>query len=169
MTESAPKQKNRKKYLFFAIVLLFAAAGIATVAIHYVEQDNRAGTVYDCTLLSSDLASQEVCIDLEVVSSRAALTQGLSGRETLPPNEGMLFDFQSEDEYCMWMKDMNFSLDMIWLDQNGRVVDIKTSIHPNTYPDQVFCNEAAPARYVIEVSAGTVDLANITRGQQIQL
>src|SRR6187397_2216267 len=52
-------------------------------------------------------------IEVEVVSSQAELTKGLSGRQALPPNHGMLFMFDDDGYQPIWMKDMKFNLDIV--------------------------------------------------------
>lgn len=121
-----------------------------------------------CTPISNETASDDVCIQLERVSSPADVRQGLSGRESLALEEGMLFDFGREAEHCMWMKDMNFAIDIIWLDNEGVVVSALSNVPPESYPN-VFCNEDEPARYVIEVNAGIVEMARIAPGQAVEL
>ena len=58
---------------------------------------------------------------------------GLSGRSSLAENEGMLFIFDTPAVYEFWMKDMNFPLDFIWIN-NGLVVDLSEHIPP---PDKL--------------------------------
>lgn len=98
-----------------------------------------------------------------VADDAAKRKQGLSGRESLADNQGMLFDFHGSAERCMWMKDMNFSIDMIWLDEQKKVVAIEEDISPDTYP-RSFCAKAA---YVLELDAGQVDEAHIRVGQML--
>lgn len=105
-------------------------------------------------------------IQLERVSSPEKLQKGLSDRQSLPQDQGMLFIFNSAGKECFWMKDMNFPLDIIWLNSDKRVVTIKENVAPETYPES-FCPDA-PAQYVIEVNAGVAKKSNITIGSQLQ-
>lgn len=66
----------------------------------------------------------------------------------------------------MWMKDMNFSLDMIWLNEAKEIVDIKEDIKPETYPN-AFCGPGT-ARYVVEVNTGVVRAGDLRIGQQLR-
>ncbi len=101
-------------------------------------------------------------IDVIVADTPKERARGLSGREQLSDREGMLFEFSRPDEYCFWMKDMKFPIDIIWLGSNKQVVDIKSNVSPDTYP-QTFCpNE--PAQYVIEVGAGRANEWQISNG-----
>lgn len=92
--------------------------------------------------------------ELEKVDTDAARQKGLSGRDSLPSNAAMLFIFDTDDHWGIWMKDMKFPIDIIWLDKDYTVVDIKENASPESYPD-VF-RPRVPARYVLEVNAGVV-------------
>lgn len=106
-------------------------------------------------------------VDVIVADSPNERTRGLSGRERLAEREGMLFSFSDENEYCIWMKDMNFSIDAIWLDADQKVIDIKTNISPNTYPE-TFCPKK-PAKYILEVNAGSAQNWQIDLGDKAEL
>ena len=164
MTESAPKRSYAWLIAPFGILLLLITVGAVSVLV----ANNDQVSDQDCVKLSSEQATEDVCITLEEVVNREDKARGLSGRDYLPIDKGMLFDFGDSGEHCMWMPDMHFSIDMIWLDQSGEVVDIAEDVHPDTYPE-TFCNETAPARYVIEVNAGVAETAAMSPGQQIQL
>jgi uncharacterized membrane protein (UPF0127 family) len=92
--------------------------------------------------------------------------QGLSEIKKLKDNEGMIFIFNKPDYYAFWMKDMNFPLDFIYLN-NNKVVDIKENISPQTYP-QAF-EPVNPSDKIIEVNVGTVQKLSIKKGDIIQL
>jgi len=107
------------------------------------------------------------CLKVEPVSSPSDLARGLSFRDSLAMNSGMLFEFEQDDIQCFWMKDMRFAIDMIWLDANGKVVHIKPNATPGSYPAQ-FC-PPQPARYVLEVNKGATQAAGVTIGDQLKL
>lgn len=107
------------------------------------------------------------CLQLEVADTPAARRQGLSGRTELPAGQGMLFVYQQSGEYGFWMKDMNFAIDIIWIDENDQVVTIKRSAAPSSYPKTFY--PAAAAKNVIETPAGFTQTANINSGDQLNL
>lgn len=113
---------------------------------------------------SIEFGSQRLSI--EYASTEAARQRGLSGRADLARDHAMLFVFDRADEYCFWMKDMRFSLDIIWLDDNKRVVSIRDTVRPETYP-QNFCPDK-PARYVVEVNAGVARAARLHEGDTVK-
>lgn len=104
---------------------------------------------------------------LEIVSSEAARERGLSGRTALAADKGMFFAFPSDGAQCMWMKDMAFPIDMVWLDAAKRVVHVEPAVAPETYPKE-FCS-AKPARYVIELYNGEAKRAGVTTGNVLDL
>ncbi len=57
----------------------------------------------------------EVAFEVDVVATPAALAKGLSGREDLSSNEGMLFVFSKVKEQTFWMKGMKIPIDLIWI------------------------------------------------------
>lgn len=87
--------------------------------------------------------------------------QGLSGTTSLEPNTGMLFVFEEPGLYGFWMKEMNYSIDMLWLDREKKIVHVESNVLPSSYP-QIFISKT-DAQYVLEVPAGFVskNLVNI--------
>jgi uncharacterized membrane protein (UPF0127 family) len=106
-------------------------------------------------------------ISVEVVDTPAERERGLSGRESLGRNQGMLFVFSDPSEYCLWMKDMKFPIDMIWLDEKKQVLHIQESAQPDSYPES-FC-PPGDAKYILEVPAGSARAWSLTNGDQAVL
>jgi uncharacterized membrane protein (UPF0127 family) len=106
-------------------------------------------------------------VSVEVAATEAARDQGLSGRKNLTERSGMLFVFENEEMRGFWMKDMNFSLDIIWADAKGRVVTVVENISPDSYPQSYY--PIVPAKYALEVPAGFVKAHNIAVGDKIVL
>ena len=100
-----------------------------------------------------------------VADNQTTQEKGLGDRESLPMNEGMLFIFSTSQIYKFWMKDMLFSLDMIWIDENKQVVDITDNISPDTFPSSF--QPSSPVRYVLEVNAGFAEKNNIKVGDNL--
>jgi uncharacterized membrane protein (UPF0127 family) len=74
-----------------------------------------------------------------------------------------VFIFDTAEKWSFWMKDMNYPIDIFWLDENGVVVHIEESVSPDTYPTQSFV-PPVPALYVIETKAGFAQENNIMIG-----
>lgn len=100
---------------------------------------------------------------VRVAKSDEARTKGLSGTSSLPEDEALLFVFDTDSKWGIWMKDMNYSIDIVWLDDSKKVVDTALNVSPQTYP-RVFTPKK-DARYVVEFAAGTVRKQLIREGQ----
>ncbi len=90
-------------------------------------------------------------------------TQGLSGTEKLGPNGGLLMKFDTAHTHGIWMKDMNFPLDLVWLDNAKKVVYIVKNAPPENPVGTIYAPEDA-ALYVIELPAGSVQKSGIKTG-----
>ena len=126
-----------------------------------------AGIFYGFSSIFSDNHSPQLIapngnIAIEIVNDDASRILGLSGRAELSDDQGMLFEFDdSSTKHCFWMKDMKFSIDIVWLDQNKNVVEIKDDVSPDTYPNS-FCPDK-PAKYVLEVASGRAEELGIIK------
>jgi uncharacterized membrane protein (UPF0127 family) len=81
----------------------------------------------------------------------SAWEQGLSGHAQLPSDEGMLFLFPSPSTRSFWMKDMNFPLDIVWIDKDWRVVGVVHHATPASYPSTFI--SPSPVERVLEISS----------------
>ena len=104
---------------------------------------------------------------LEVVENEDDKKRGLSGRSNIRDDQGMIFIYAEQDRRCMWMKDMNFSIDIIWLDENEVISHIEANVTPETYPNS-FCGET-DAKYVIELKGGVADSNGVRVGDNVDI
>jgi len=107
-------------------------------------------------------------ISVTVADTQAAREQGLSGRDNLKEDQGMLFLFDYPDKYMFWMKEMKFPLDIIFI-RNERIVDMATDLpapkegeNPTTFTP----NEMADR--VLEVNAGTAKRLGWNLGMEVK-
>lgn len=108
---------------------------------------------------------QEILI--EIADTQAKITQGLSGRTSLPSSTGMLFIFNQPGNYPFWMKEMKFSLDFLFL-KDGIVVDLKGNVPPpkeNETPLTI--NAKADFNRVLELNAGMIKTLNLHLNDKI--
>lgn len=106
-------------------------------------------------------------IQVSVADTESSRRQGLSGRAGLEPDEGMLFVFPEDGIHGFWMKDMRFSIDILWLSASGSIVYMAQNISPDTYPQNF--SPDTPARYVLELSAGYVEEHAVSIGDIVRL
>lgn len=104
-------------------------------------------------------------VRVELANTPEARVNGLSGRESLPREQGMLFVFEESEKYPIWMRNMNFPLDVLWIDANGTIVDIWKDAHPSSYPFIYEPHERA--RFILEVNAGFVEIYNVEIGDSV--
>lgn len=104
-------------------------------------------------------------VNLEIVDTDDLRKQGLSGRGSLEGGMLFVYDEPSKD-HCIWMRDMNFAIDIIWLNESKSVIDIKESVLPTTYPEN-FC-PSEKALYVIELGAGEAATNEIKIGYTLK-
>lgn len=90
---------------------------------------------------------------LFVADTKEKKGKGLSNIPSIKNNQGMIFIFDKSDYYNFWMKDMNFPLDFIFL-QDNKLVDFLLNVSPDTYP-QTFTSKI-PADRIIEIKTGEI-------------
>ena len=66
----------------------------------------------------------EVPIEVQIADTEPRRVRGLMFQDQLPMDQGMIFVFQESGLYSIWMLNMQFSLDMIWFDSEGKIVHI---------------------------------------------
>ena len=100
-----------------------------------------------------------------VASNDASRERGLSGVKVLDDKQGMLFIFPTPLIPLFWMKEMNFSLDMVWIDENKVVVDITTNISPETFPNTF--SPRVPIVYILEINTGVAEKIGLKVGTKL--
>ncbi len=158
-----------KGFLLVVALSLLAIAGLYMVP--FFDQDLDTSEVPNRIHLPTAAQAGSVKIKIENVVTLAERIRGLSGRESLPQDTGLLFTFPRLGEHSIWMKDMNFPIDIIWIDDGGVVVHIVEGASPESYrsdTDAETFRSEKKARYVLEVNTGFVDKSNLAVGDQVQ-
>ncbi len=98
------------------------------------------------------ILADRVTVTVELARSLEEKIRGLSGRPPLAPGHGMAFVYDRPQPIGIWMKDMRFPLDILWI-RDGRVVHIEQNAPPLVAgaPEQVY---TATGDLVVEVPAG---------------
>jgi len=169
---------HKKKVLFDALRVILAIACICLVSGLFIKKNlyqQRAVAVKPQFLFNledhsvADFSLGKKIYHFEIVNSNNSRTRGLSGRTEIG-SDGLLFAFNQLDFHNIWMKDMLFDLDLIWL-KDGVVVDFdlgvskpgsETSLNslPVYQPQQ-------KANLVIEVPVGFVEQEEIKIGDKL--
>ena len=103
-------------------------------------------------------------VAVEVRDTEEGRNQGLSGREKLAEDEGMLFVFDQPGIYSFWMKEMKFSLDFIWIRDN-----VVAEVTENVGVDRTDIRPKEAVDKVLEVNSGWVKENNVRVGDKIKL
>ena len=154
-------------FLVFGCILFFGHAKSAPTE-KYSLKDLPACGDYQKGIVHAGEAS--VSVDISDTECKRDL--GLSGRDTLPDGDGMIFIFDVAGNYPFWMQDMNFPLDMVWVSSDFVVTGIEKNVSPDTYDAQnpsasgTFGGEFL-AQYVLELPAGYTSREDIEVGNKI--
>lgn len=108
---------------------------------------------------------------VEIAADETTRSRGLMFRESLADNAGMLFIFPREAPRAFWMRNTRIPLDILYLDSQLRIVSMSLDTPPcrnrqgrcPNYPS------GAPARYVLELNAGTAERLGVGRGDRIRV
>ncbi len=106
----------------------------------------------------------DATFSVAVARTPAELRRGLSGSDPLRQGQGMLFVFPQDGRYGIWMKDMSYPIDVLWLSSDRKVVHIREGFPPSSFPEVE--HPGVPARYVLELPAGSVRKSGIKIGSE---
>lgn len=113
------------------------------------------------------LEGGKVPFEVSIADSEEERSQGLSGVPRLPSQTGKLFIFENPGMYGFWMKDMNFTLDIVWIDESLTIVGIAHGATPESYPEVFFPPKAVT--YVLEINSGEAVDNNLSVGTKLEL
>ncbi len=109
----------------------------------------------------------ETQILVDIADTPDEQQMGLSGTAPLPKNTGKLFVFSTPSKHGFWMKDMNYGLDIIWIDKDFRIIHIDKEVMPESYPTIFY--PPKEIMYVLEVPAGFSTANDISINQLLTL
>lgn len=112
--------------------------------------------------------SNHVCVNAQVVRDKIALEQGMAFRKSLGKNEGMFYIFPSSSNVGFQAKNMLFALDVIFLDENKKVVFISPDMAPCVGDVCLVARPSCPFTYMLEVNAGFTKANGIKAGDRIR-
>lgn len=178
MSKRKPRKKQQptiqKRPLWVTVVVIFLAAAVLVSLIWKAiptTTQNEADLALafkkegSLTFLRDTLQQTIVEIDIEVAATDAEQQRGLMYRRSMEENQGMLFIFPASERRSFWMLNTYLSLDILFVDADFTIVDIKTNTTPLS---QAQLTSKANAQYVVEVLAGFVGKHNIQIGDKIQ-
>jgi uncharacterized membrane protein (UPF0127 family) len=140
------------------IVILVVMTSILVLVLSFLSENKKAEK-------PKTLKIGGVTLNIGVADTDIKRELGLSGKKSLAEDEGLLFIFDKEGSYGFWMKDMNFAIDMVWINKDKKITHIESNVLPETYP-KIF-NSPSPSLYVLETPAGFLLKNNVKIGDQV--
>lgn len=103
--------------------------------------------------------------DVEVAITPDQQARGLMWRPALGPNKGMLFIFGQQRNLSFWMQNTLIPLDMVFIDNQGELVNIEREAAPQTRTPRP---SNGPARFVLEIDGGDAELLGIDQNSTFE-
>lgn len=102
---------------------------------------------------------------VEIADNYASRERGLMFRKSLGPNDGMLFDFKTPQQVAFWMKNTLIPLDMLFIDQNGKVVNVAANAVPMS---ETNIPSDGPVLGVLELRGGRAAEIGVQAGDTVR-
>lgn len=150
------QSKIVKPFMFVSVI---AVVFLVSIFVSNFQKDHSFDN--ELTIIVND----DLRLKSDISSTPHERSIGLSKYNTLMPEESMLFVFNEKGLYSFWMRNMKFPIDIIWLDENKKIVSIKHNADPIDYP-QTYSPEK-DSLYVLETVAGFTGKNNILIGDQL--
>ena len=177
MSKTSAKTSSRNiKRVIIVVTILIAVLlcvlfqmrpHIAPAPAGYVQSKSLLTIINPVNPANNSASTSPRTIRVLIADTPASRERGLSGMLSLPAGEGMLFLFDHSEKFGFWMPQMNFPIDMVWIDQSWRVVDVTHGATPASYPKTVFYPRV-PAHYVLEINDNSANEWGIASGTLIQ-
>ena len=151
--------KSRRSFL-----ALLSACFIAPLFTAIGKVDAQGLVTFDKSQLVIKTAKGNFKINIELAISSRQQSQGLMFRRTLAADAGMLCDYRIPQRISRWRKNTFIPLDMIFIGQDGRVINIAERTIPHS---EVVISSTFRARAVLEVNGGTASRLAIKPGDQV--
>lgn len=113
------------------------------------------------------VSAEKAKIPVYLADTEEKRIKGLGGLTSIPRDYGMFFIFDISDYVSIWMKDMLFPIDIIWIDEDFKIIHIERNISPDTYP-KIF-TAPVKARFVLELNAGMSEFYDLNIGENVIL
>ena len=149
----------KTKHLLFILPVIIIFGGFLILS-QLNETDEIVG------LEGPSIMINDTIIAVEIADEPAEQWQGLSDRDSLGMDKGMLFVFPDSQKRTFVMRRMHFSLDIIWI-RDDEIVGISKNLLPEGEKPQELYNSLVPINYVLEVNGGFCEKNNIAVGDEV--
>jgi uncharacterized protein len=155
-----------KLFIIFGIILVIFAG----VVFYQFRSNTRTGGAEQSANKNATAKINNKTFKLDLADTPEAQQKGLSGRDSLAQDQGMLFVFDKADYHSFWMKNMKFPIDIIFI-RGDKIVSIsKNAAVPKSAdaPLPIYKPEA-PIDKVLEINANLSDRHNIKKGDKVEI
>lgn len=119
----------------------------------------------ELTIFAVDKDSIKAKLDIEIADSDYETQTGLMYRSSMEENQGMLFVFPTTAMHSFYMKNTEFSLDILFIDENQKIATIEANAKPY---DETGISSQVPVKYVLEIDAGLTNKWGLKVGDNIE-
>ena len=165
-------------YILITFVLLFVVMFLTDTDEHY-DKGQALVTSGEAVQTVPTVRIGDTTLTVEILDDALERRKGLSGRQSLEENHGLLFVFDKSSLHGIWMKEMLFPIDILWIERtvsknnfSGKKIesfyisDVKKDAQPDSYPE-IF-RPQTPSSHVLEVNSGFLDEYNIKIGDEVK-
>lgn len=149
--------------------LLVFGGGFSTGV--FLKQNESTGGALSESKENTNITIKDLTIIAKIADTTDKRKEGLAEKDSIPLQEGMLFVFAESDKYGIWMKNMKFAIDIIWIDENKNIIDIARDIPPELDKkdeDLTIYKPKGEAKYILEINAGISNLHNLQIEDQVE-
>jgi uncharacterized membrane protein (UPF0127 family) len=150
--------KSRIHKAIYSILALGALFGVLFLLLN----SSPRGKVGHAVIVAGSHTIPVTIADTDLLRER-----GLSGTATLATGTGKFFTFDRPGRYGFWMKDMQYSLDIVWINASMRVVGVVEQAAPETYPSSFY--PPSDVQYVLEVNGGEAKADGLVEGAVLRM
>ncbi|ELY57039.1 DUF192 domain-containing protein [Natronolimnohabitans innermongolicus] len=123
----------------------------------------------DVRVVDGDTGEELAVVDAEVADTYSDRYTGLSDHDDLPEGEGMLFVHSSEGERTYVMRDMDFDIDIVFVDADREITTIEHARAPEPDEDGNDLEHTGRAQYVLEVPRGYANETGMRVGDELEI
>jgi uncharacterized protein len=152
-----------ENYMKKEIIAILAAAVLILSLVLGVVAINKDNKI----ILITDSGKHE--FKVEIAETFEEKTKGLMNREIMPEDQGMLFTYADEEFRSFWMKSTLIPLDIVFIDGDFNVVDIKKDAQPCAADPCTLYVSESPAQYVLEINAGISKKIGLKTGDKTKI
>ncbi len=160
--------KMPQSFFFNMVILLFLLPMVFFLHVVIMDNEQKVYALDTNNVSSSSVKIKDLIISVDLAKTPEQQAKGLSVKNTLNENEGMLFIFDTPKEHSFWMKDMKFPIDIMWIGSDHKIVHIEKNLQPCAF--FLLCTSYSPhanSKYVLEVPSNYTAKNTIVIGDRV--